>query len=371
MNNDPKISVIVPVYNAEKYIDRCMKSIYDQTFTDYEIILVNDGSTDNSDEICRRYRDQDDRVTYIKKENEGAGSARNKGIEVAKGEYLAFPDVDDWFEPEMYSELYELAKRGDYDVVFSGVNFYSLVNDSSVVFSRKAVCEVCSFHSMDECRKNVMSFFPTSIIFDSPCNKLYKRSVAIKNKVRYSNTRRCQDAMFNIDFYDCVQSAISINKAYYNYIENTTESTNRKFPITYIDINVLYFDKLISTLKSWNMYCGEIKQHYDTSFVIAVYGTMGMFENPVWNLSKEQQKKYVMDILNRQDVQNKLIDADIREDAIWMYEIIKNKDYRVFMKKHRREKFKNLLKRNNLINSIYRRIKPKNRHHSILLLSLY
>ena len=357
MNSNPKISVIVPVYNAEKYLDRCMKSIYDQTFTDYEIILVNDGSADNSDEICRRYRDQDDRVTYIKKENEGAGSARNRGIEAARGEYLAFPDVDDWFEPEMYKELYDLAKSGDYDIVFSGVNFYTSVNDSSVEYSRKAICEAYSFHSKDECRKNVMKFFPTSIIFDSPCNKLYRRSVAINNNVRYSNTRRCQDAMFNIDFYNCVQSAVSVAKSYYNYIENTAESTNRKFPITYIDINVIYFDKLISILSSWNMYCGEIKQHYDTSFVIAVYGTMGMFENPVWNLNKEQQKKYVFDILNRQDIQEMLIDADIREDAIWMYEILKNKDYRLFMKYYKKEKIKNSIRKNRAIMGIYRKIK--------------
>ena len=105
MENKPKISIIVPLYNAEKFIDRCMSSILAQTFTNYEVILVNDGSTDRSSELCRRYQSANDRVIYIEKENGGAGSARNLGIESARGEYLAFPDVDDWFSPDMYREI--------------------------------------------------------------------------------------------------------------------------------------------------------------------------------------------------------------------------------------------------------------------------
>lgn len=359
MNSNPKISVIVPVYNAEKYIDRCMKSIYDQTFTDYEIILVNDGSTDKSDEICRRYQEQDDRVTYIKKKNEGAGSARNMGIEKAKGEYLAFPDVDDWFEPEMYAELYALAKSGDFDVVFSGANFYSQSGGDKLVYSRTVNCDAVAYTTKDECRQNVMTFFPTSTIFDVPWNKLYKRSVAIENNVRFSDTRRCQDAMFNIDFYNCIHSAASIDKAYYNYIENTAATTNRKFPKNYIDINVAYFDKLIGILTSWGIYSGDIKKHYDTSFVIAVYETMGMFENPIWNLSKEEQKQYVMDALTREDIQNRLVGADVRDDAMSMYAILVNNDYAAFMKVYKKEKFKDSIRKNRFLIGIYRKLRKQ------------
>ena len=122
MKNNVAISIIVPVYNAEKYLDRCLNSIYSQTFSDYEIILVNDGSKDNSLSKCYEFAAKDERITVIDKENGGAGSARNAGVKAAKGEYLAFPDVDDWFEPEMYADLYALAKTADYDIVFSGAN---------------------------------------------------------------------------------------------------------------------------------------------------------------------------------------------------------------------------------------------------------
>ena len=354
MQIKPKISIIVPIYNAEKYIGRCMKSIYAQTFTDYEVILVNDGSKDQSADICRKYAQNDSRITFIDKENEGAGSARNAGIKVSKGEYLAFPDADDWFEPQMYKELYDIAKSGDFDIVFSGVNFYSKNKDDTLLFSRTLNCEKKSFTTANECRENVMIFFPTSTIFDVPWNKLYKRSVAIKNNVRFSDTRRCQDAMFNIDFYSFANSVASIDKAYYNYIENDTAGVQRKFPKNYIDISVAYYKKLIGILNSWGIYSGDIKKHYDTSVVLAVYGDMCMFENPIWNMSRQEQKEYLTGIMKRKDIKDMLYGANIREDVKEQYRIIAEEDYQAFMRQYKKEKFKNNLRNNQLFIKIYR-----------------
>ena len=352
----PRISIIVPIYNAEKYIDRCMKAIYSQTFKDYEIILVNDGSTDNSKEMCLAYQSKDPRITFIDKKNEGAGSARNAGIEIARGEYLAFPDVDDWFEPEMYSELYQASETGKYDVVFSGVNYYKKNSMDDLVFDRTDLGKTMTCNSQEECRKNIMTVFPTTTIFDVPWNKLYKRSIAIEHKVRFSDTRRCQDAMFNIDFYNAIGSAISVGKAYYNYIENTNEDVQRKFPKNYIDINVSYFTKLISTLTAWGMYKDDIKLHYDSSFVIAVYGTMGRFDNPRWDLSKKEKKQYVIDIINREDVQKMIGDTTVKDDVKERKRIIQEKDYASFMAYYRKEKVKQALRKNRAIVALYHKL---------------
>ena len=341
MQKKPKISIIVPVYNAEKHIDRCMESIYAQTFTDYE------------------YAEKDSRIAFIDKENGGAGSARNAGIEVAKGEYLAFPDVDDWFEPQMYKELYDIAVSGNYDIVFSGANYYSKDKNGKTQFSRTVNCEKKSFSTANDCRKNVMTFFPTSTIFDVPWNKLYKRSVAIKNNVRFSDTRRCQDAMFNIDFYNFANSVASIDKAYYNYVENDTAGVQRKFPKNYIDISVIYYKKLISVLNSWSIYNGNIKKHYDTSFVLSVYGDMCMFKNPVWNMSKKEQKKYVTDIMKRKDIKDMLYGADIREDVKEQYRIITEEDYQAFMRLYKIEKLKDIIRNDKVVIGIYRTLKGR------------
>ena len=356
MEKNPEISIIVPIYNAEKFIDGCMQSIYAQTFTDYEIILVNDGSSDNSAEICQKYRDLDSRVTYLEKENGGAGSARNMGMKAAKGRYLAFPDVDDSFEPEMYEELYALADSKDYDVVFSGVKYYKQTENGNV-YDREQNIEAVSFLNREDCRKNIMTFFPTTTIFDVPWNKLYKRSVAAENSIVFPDIRRCQDAAFNLEFFNCVNSAASINKAYYHYMENTQSDVQRKFPKDYFDISMIYYQRLIQIISSWGMYSGDIKRHYDTTVVISAYKAMEMFDNPRWGLSKEEQKQYVITILNRADLRGLLENADVREDALWMYRIIQDKDYGAFMRRYRKEKRKDKLRENKLLMKAYHPIK--------------
>jgi len=111
------ISIIVPVYNAEKYLNRCIDSILKQTFTDLEIILVDDGSTDDSLKICEEYQKQDDRIIVIHKDNRGSTSARKAGVRIAKGAYIAFVDSDDWLELEMYETLYNIHLKYGGDII--------------------------------------------------------------------------------------------------------------------------------------------------------------------------------------------------------------------------------------------------------------
>lgn len=352
-----KISIIVPIYNAEKYIDRCMQSIYAQTLTDYEIILVNDGSKDNSLALCKEYEAKDSRIRVIDKENGGAGSARNAGIDAANGEYLAFPDVDDWFEKEMYEQLYTLAKEGDFDIVFSGANYYQQGENGEMIYSRSAYCKPMQFFLQDDCRKNVMEFFPTTTIFDVPWNKLYKREMVVKNGVRFCDWRRCQDATFNIDCYHYAKKVAANEKAYYNYMENTQADVWRKFPKNYIDINVYYYMHLKELLTDWGMYKEDVKLHYDSSFVLAVYETLGMFGNPNWKLDKKAKKEYVANIMGRADIQSFLSECAIREDVRLQYEIISTQDSKAFFKLHRRECWKEKLRKNKLVRKIYNIIK--------------
>ena len=108
---NPIISIIVPVYNVEEYLQRCIDSILNQRFKDFELILINDGSTDNSLKICKEYSLSDSRVKVINKENGGLSSARNAGINIAKGKYIGFVDSDDWINEEMYQTLYNLLQE--------------------------------------------------------------------------------------------------------------------------------------------------------------------------------------------------------------------------------------------------------------------
>ena len=120
MNQNPRISVIVPVYNVEQYLPRCVESILAQTYENLEILLVDDGTKDNSGAICDAYARQDARVKAIHKKNGGLSSARNAGIDAATGEYLSFVDSDDWIEPDMYEKMMALMEKYSVRLVCAG-----------------------------------------------------------------------------------------------------------------------------------------------------------------------------------------------------------------------------------------------------------
>ena len=117
----PKVSVIIPVYNVEQYVEKSIQSVLNQSMKDIEIILVNDGSTDKSGEICDRYGQKEERIIVIHKENGGLSSARNVGVKAASGDYIGFIDSDDYIESVMYETLYQMAERDSADVAVCGV----------------------------------------------------------------------------------------------------------------------------------------------------------------------------------------------------------------------------------------------------------
>ena len=125
------LSVVIPVYNIEGYLGKCLDSILAQTFPDYEVIVVNDGSTDRTPQVCDEYAAKDARIRIIHKENEGVSVARNTGIEVASGEYFLFFDGDDFMEPYTMEELYKVAKEQQVDTVVYGYHLKNKITQDN------------------------------------------------------------------------------------------------------------------------------------------------------------------------------------------------------------------------------------------------
>lgn len=149
MSGEIKVSVIIPVYQVEMYLERAVDSVLAQTLPEIEMILVDDGSEDASPQICDRYAEEyPDRVKVIHKDNQGLGLARNSGLELARGEYVAFLDSDDTVEPEMYEELYAKAVEGQYDIVMCDVQIQyveeTVVPWSPPIPEKKSICPTIS-----------------------------------------------------------------------------------------------------------------------------------------------------------------------------------------------------------------------------------
>lgn len=178
----PYLSVIVPIYNVESYLAQCLDSILSQTFTDFELLLIDDGSTDGSAAICERYAAQDDRIRIFHKENGGLVSARQHGFPPARGEYVTFVDSDDWIDPSMYQKMCSAAKDTGADMVCCG---YTAVTPEKNI-ERRDFCKPGPYNKqqLEELIYPQMLFFGSFFhygISPSVCNKLFRRTLLEKH----------------------------------------------------------------------------------------------------------------------------------------------------------------------------------------------
>lgn len=132
MNSNPKVSIIIPVYNTEKYLSRCLNSLVKQTLHDIEIICINDGSEDNSLSILENYASSDERIVLIDQKNQGQSVARNRGIEIARGKYIGFVDSDDWVDDNYFEKLYCAAENNNCDIAVAGIIRLSKFNKKNL-----------------------------------------------------------------------------------------------------------------------------------------------------------------------------------------------------------------------------------------------
>lgn len=202
----PKISVIVPVYKAENYLHKCVDSLLSQTFTDFEIILVDDGSPDRSGELCDSYAKKDSRIRVIHKENGGVSSARQCGMDNARGEYTIHADPDDWVERDMLEELYRKAKEDNADMVIC--DFYQM-------FPYKQVC-TCQCPSSLDARNVLRDLFQR--LHGSCCNKLVRRACYNKYEIKFPKKLNiCEDFFVNAALLKHPIKVSYVNKAFYHY----------------------------------------------------------------------------------------------------------------------------------------------------------
>ena len=204
----PKISVIVPVYKAEKYLHRCVDSILSQTFTNFELILVDDGSPDNSGVICDEYAQKDNRVRVFHKENGGVSSARNLGLDNAQGSWIAFIDSDDWIDHTAYQNLIE---SNDADLIIGNIRIWPTGTTRNLFNINTKIS--------NELLNDFLLHNINHISISGPWGKLYKRNIIENNKLRF-NISLClgEDSLFVKNYLLYTHSICYIDNSYYNYL---------------------------------------------------------------------------------------------------------------------------------------------------------
>lgn len=217
------ISVIIPVYNIEKYLPACLDSIIQQTYRCLEIILVDDGSKDNTGNICDEYAAKDTRIKVIHKTNGGVSSARNNGMDAATGKYISFVDGDDWIDPQMYETLYNNALKYNADISCCGIaqrqidgRISTLADDELKFFNREQL---------------IKGFFDDSLIKETmygPYNKIIKKEL-IKGHRFDTRFAIGEDLLFMFECLEMAESTVLDNKPMYQYIKRPGSATTSSF----------------------------------------------------------------------------------------------------------------------------------------------
>lgn len=304
------ISIIVPVYKVENVLHYCIDSILNQTFQDFELILVDDGSPDDSRKICDEYAEKDTRVKVIHKENGGVSSARNAGIEVAQGEYICFVDSDDYLENDYLEVLIETKKKySDYDNIWCGfqtVEDYNGKNKELVISDNNT--EI-SCYSLED-----IMILHEKWLDASPCNKIFNKRFVDSNKIKFSeNLSLGEDLLFNFQYLDCTEKKIVvINKPLYNYIRDGKESLDNKYYPNLLEIYRRLNFETEKYANKWNLSDCQISKMYNSFF----FRLESVLRNTFSQKNKEsfrKKLKYNNEILRSNDFQQSMrrMDASI------------------------------------------------------------
>ena len=236
-----KISIIVPVYNVEAYLERCVESILKQTYSNLEILLVNDGSTDKSGELCDQLALRDQRIRVIHKENGGLSDARNRGIDEASSDLIGFIDSDDYIDKDMYETLYRHLRESNSDLSMCG--HYDVFHQ----IPEKQVSEIKTWElSSEEAIKMVME---AKILSVTAVNKLYKKELF--NHLRFEVGKIAEDAFIMIRLLDQCQKVVATNEKKYYYVHRENSITTQKFSL-----------KFLNVIEAYEQNANIIREHY-------------------------------------------------------------------------------------------------------------
>ena len=289
----PKVSVIVPIYNVEKYLEKCLDSLVNQTLKDIEIILVNDGSTDNSGQIAKKYANKyKDKIIYLEKENGGLSDARNYGLEYAKGDYISFVDSDDYISKNLYSELVKYMEK-DYDMIKFGILIVDLKNNKIIENKSQQFENKTGEEAFD-------ILYKTDKMTEIAWGYLYKASFWKENNFKFTKDMYHEDfgliplvilkakkvASTNILGYYYVQSDKSITR-------NSDEK--KKLKMSY-DL-LKFYDNMIKEIENYDISKKakeNIKIYYTNCILLEIK-----------NISNEEEKqKYIKEIRKRKMIKN-------------------------------------------------------------------
>jgi glycosyltransferase involved in cell wall biosynthesis len=288
------VSVIIPVYNAEKYLKDCIESLLRQTLPELEFIFVNDGSKDTSAQIIASYQATDSRITLINQPNQGVSVARNKGISIAKGEYIGFVDADDYVNCDMYEQLYMSAFQHEADVVVS--SFYKEIN--GVFTSRKLPFESNQLYDRHYIKKNIVPYLIEKDSLNTSCPKLYKKSLLYSNEIFFpKGIVLGEDNWFNLSVFNIANKIFFTDYQGYYYREVEGSATRNLNKNDYFQRALEVFLSDYHSELNIDMTSQEITLLKGKRLITQTLSILSLYQNSENKIPFFQRVKYIKSII--------------------------------------------------------------------------
>ena len=297
----PDISIIIPIYNAEQHLSNCIDSILEQSFTSFELILVNDGSTNKSGDICQKYEEKDNRILFINKENGGSSSAKNIGLDIANGRYIEFVDADDRIDQKYVENLFKGTMDAEVDLCVGNIAF---LKKTEGAFTRREVNLHPGIFTLQEYLKFYPEYMPNAII-GAPWNKLFKRSIIQENKLRFDeDLKNNEDTHFNFFYLEKCRKIFVSEIPYYNYIDWGQGSASKGYIKDIFNVYLSTYKKSVDFLKKVQMY--EYNEAFAKQYFIGL--VIGAVNNIIgtapYGILKKRKK--IREILYNREVQDSI-----------------------------------------------------------------
>ncbi|CUQ11647.1 Hyaluronan synthase [Turicibacter sanguinis] len=295
-------SIIVPIYNSECTLKECLDSIRNQTYENFEVILVNDGSKDNSGFICDTYSLHDNRFKVIHRNNSGVSNARNLGLSVAKGKYIIYIDSDDYIEKGTLEKITEVMAGKEYDLIMFGVS-KDVGNESSPLYTKMD----SNFYSVKDCISNLIKHEYINAPF-----KVYKKSLIDFNKITFNvNLDIGEDLLFNLQYFSHCNSFYFIKDILYHYtIRNSSSLTQKLIPQKYEKLMMVHDQ--IGQISSLNYLKNEIKDALIYIRLKNIYSCFIDIHRKDWNRDFSEKINYIKDICRNEKNMDYLKIKDIK-----------------------------------------------------------
>jgi glycosyltransferase involved in cell wall biosynthesis len=298
-----KVSVIIPVYNAESFIALCIESLLCQTLRNCEFICINDGSRDNSQRIIEHYKKMDNRIQLINQHNQGVSSARNTGLKLASGEYVSFVDADDYIEKDMYEKLYSVSAEGNYDIALS--NFESEVDEHLVITTYPFPMNTCL--KTGYIQENVLPYFLKSDNLNTVCNKLYKNKIIKQNNLSFpEGVALGEDGLFNIHFMNNVITMTYLDYTGYHYREVMGSATRNIKEKDYFKRALEVYKLNLPEKLMGNVDKEKIQELKSIKLINSVMSYIHIYFSPSEELSYRKRANYIRGMIHNKYVREAL-----------------------------------------------------------------